>query len=166
MSTSEVSPAGQLSAQSLLRNAMARWQLVSLCSLIGGIAGAGTALLLPSYYRAEAAFQADNPTPSLLGNAVTGLASQVGLLQLGSQTGAQFFGDLLSTDAVLRRVAHATFQGQLGTLPLYAIYDLADEPAARRDFDAVKELRDALNVDVNTRTNVVRFSFEARTPEL
>lgn len=155
------------SGRRILRRVLARWKLVALYSASGAIAGTATVLLLPSYYRSEAAFQAENNAPSLLNNGVAGLATQVGLLQLGSQNGVQFLGDLLPTDAVLRRVAHATLPGDQGaTTTLYALYRLTDEPAARRDFDAVRRLRSAMDVDVNPRTNVVRFSLEARTPEL
>lgn len=154
------------SGRRILRRALERWRLVALCSTSGAIAGTTTVLLLPSYYRSEAAFQAENNAPSLLNNGVAGLATQVGLLQLGSQNGVQFLGDLLPTDAVLRRVAHATFPGEGATTTLYTLYRLTDEPEARRDFDAVRQLRSSIDVDVNPRTNVVRFSLEARTPEL
>src|SRR5215831_11266955 len=121
-----ITPAWQVSGRVLVRRALARWRLVLLCVLVGAIAGAGTSFLLPTYFRAEAAFQAENNAPSLLSSGMAGLATQVGLLQLGSQNGAQFFGDLLPTDAVLRRVAHATFPTSHGTAPLPAIYEVSD----------------------------------------
>jgi len=49
---------------------------------------------------------------------------------------------------------------------LATVYGYEGEPADLRDFYSVRRLRNALKVDVNIRTGVVRFSVEARTPEL
>src|SRR5207244_9649902 len=75
---------------------------------VGALAAAGTALVLPSYYRSGAAFQAEVPTQAPLSGTLAGLASQFGGLQLSSGQGnPQLLGELLNTDAVLRRVASA-----------------------------------------------------------
>jgi len=133
---------------------------------LGGVVGGGTALLLPSYYQSGAAFQAETTSPTQISGALAGLASQIGNLQLGTQTSAQFFGDLLTTDAVLRRLIQERFPWQGQVASLAQIYGLADQSEGLRDFNTVRKLRKALGVDVNIRTGVVHFSVEARTPEL
>jgi uncharacterized protein involved in exopolysaccharide biosynthesis len=136
------------------------------CVAIGLIAAGVTAFLLPSYYRSGAAFQAETNPPTRLSGALAGLASEIGNLQLGSQNNAQFFGDLLKTDAVLRRVAQANYPWREDSATLATIYGFDDEPPALQSYHVVRQLRAALSVDVTIRTGVVRFSLEARTPRL
>ncbi len=152
-------------AETLLRQARARWRRLLAFALVGGVAGGGTALLLPSYYQSGAAFQAESNPSTPLSGALAGLASQVGNLQLTAPN-AQFFGDLLTTDAVLRRLTSDSFpwRGRLVALP--AIYGFDGNPDGLRVYNTVKKLRNALTVGVTTRTGVVRFAVEARTPEL
>jgi uncharacterized protein involved in exopolysaccharide biosynthesis len=49
---------------------------------------------------------------------------------------------------------------------LAVVYGYDDEPPGRRDYLTVRKLRKAMAVDVNIRTGIVRFSVEARTPQL
>lgn len=136
-------------------------------TILGGAVATATVLILPSYYRSTAAFEAEATPQNQLAGALGGLASQIGNLSLGSpQNSPQFFADLLTTDAVLGRVAQAKYPYLGSVLPLPAIYRFDDEPPAARDFHTVKMLRNAISLDVNTRTNVVKFSVEARTPQL
>jgi uncharacterized protein involved in exopolysaccharide biosynthesis len=152
--------------EELVRAARQHWRSLAAFAVLGGVVGGGTALLLPSYYQSGAAFQAESTNPTQISGALAGLASQIGNLQLGTQTSAQFFGDLLTTDAVLRRVVHSPLPWQGHATPLAQIYGYQDQPEGLRDFNTVRKLRKALGVDVNIRTGVVRFSVEARTPEL
>ena len=140
--------------------------MIALFGLLGGVAGAVTAMLQPSYYQSGAAFQAETSQPTQLTGALAGLASQIGNLPLGSQNSGQFFSDLLTTDAVLKRVAQASFPSQGAAVSLATIYGFADLPEALREYNTVRKLRTALRTDVNLRTGVVHFSIEARTPEL
>lgn len=136
-------------------------------TILGGAVATATVLILPSYYRSTAAFEAEATPQNQLAGALGGLASQIGNLSLGSpQNSPQFFADLLTTDAVLGRVAQAKYPYLGSVLSLPAIYRFDDEPPAARDFHTVKMLRNAISLDVNTRTNVVKFSVEARTPQL
>ena len=153
-------------AEVMLRKARGHWRSLAVLGLLGGVVAGGVAVALPSYYQSSAAFQAESSPVSPISGALAGLASQIGNLQLGSQTSSQFFADLLTTDAVLRRVLTDSlpWQGHKATLP--TIFGLEDQAPALRDFNAVKKLRKAIAVDVNIRTGVVRFSVEARTPEL
>ena len=69
-----------------------------------------------------------------------------GSVPMGAQTNAQLLGDLLTSDTVLRRVARGRFP-EAGPL-------------------TVEQLRRAILVAVNLRTAVVRFTVDARTPQL
>jgi len=150
----------------VLRDLARHWRFTIGLALLGAVAGGATALLLPSYYRSSSAFQAESaPTPQISG-ALAGLASQIGGLNVATQNNAQLFADLLTTDAILRRVAAAAYPWQTGAAPLAAIYGYDGEPAGWREFRTVRKLRRQLTVDVNIRTGVVRFSIEARTPAL
>jgi len=67
-----------------------------------------------------------------------------GTVPVGAQTNAQFLADLLTSDTVLRRVAQGAGSGG----------------------PSVDRLRQAIHVSVNLRTAIVRFSVDARTPQL
>jgi uncharacterized protein involved in exopolysaccharide biosynthesis len=153
-------------AREALRQAHLRWRTFLAFALFGGAVGGGTALLLPSFYRSGAAFQAETSVPTSVSGTLAGLASQFGNLQLSGQNGAQFFGDLLSTDAVLRRLVHDSFPLEGRLAPLSVLYGLDRTPDELLEYNIVKKLRRALIVGVNVRTGVVRFSVEGRTPML
>jgi uncharacterized protein involved in exopolysaccharide biosynthesis len=151
----------------LLLRARARWPFVLGCTILGGAVAAGTAMVLPSYYRSTAAFQAQATPQTQLPGALAGLASQFGNFSLGNpENSPQFFGDLLRSDAVLGRVAQNAYPYRGEVVPLTTIYGFAHDAPAMRDYRTVKKLREAISVDVNGRTNVVKVGIEARTPEL
>ena len=72
------------------------------------------------------------------------LDTQGGNVPVGVQTNAQFLADLLTSDTVLRRVAQGAGPGG----------------------PSVDQLRQAIHVSVNLRTAIVRFTVDARTPQL
>jgi uncharacterized protein involved in exopolysaccharide biosynthesis len=78
-------------------------------------------------------------------SAVVFRAQQGREVQGGARTNAQFLADLLISDTVLRRVANG---------------------APVDEHLTVDGLRRAIKVDVNLRTGVVRFTVDARTPQL
>jgi len=167
-------PAWYTTTTRVLRLARANWRFVLTLATLGAGVSTVTALLLPSRYRARAAFQAESPPsqPSLSNLGLAGvLGSQLsGLQQLGPQNTALLLADLVTTDAVLRRVVNATYpwQGPSGerSATLAAIYGFGDKRPALRDFLAVNKLRRAVSVQTGIRTGIVRFAVEQRTPEL
>jgi uncharacterized protein involved in exopolysaccharide biosynthesis len=159
-------PAWYVALRNLGGQALKHWRQLALFTLVGGAAGGVTAFLLPSYYESGAAFQAEASSPAQMGGALAGLAAQFGNIQIGPQNTAQFFGDLLTTDAVLGRVVRANVPWQGSWVPLTTVYGLAGKSDGMREFYAAKKLRSAMNVDVNVRTGVVRFAIEALAPEL
>jgi uncharacterized protein involved in exopolysaccharide biosynthesis len=150
-----------------MRQVLASWRWLGAAAVVGAVIGVATALLLPSRYTAGASFQAEAPAsaPSL-GGALAGLASQIGGIQLTTQSNAQLFGDLLRTGAVLRRVVQARYPWRGDTVLLAAIWRLDRRPTGLRDHLAVRKLAKSMRVDVNIRTGVVGFAVEAGTPEL
>jgi uncharacterized protein involved in exopolysaccharide biosynthesis len=155
----------------LWRLARLYWREVLTLAVTGAVVGAGTVLVLPSRYRAKAAFQAENPpneTP--LGGGIAGLlGSQLASLPLGGamQNRPQLLAELLVTDAVLRHVVHATFPWEGQPQTLISIYGFASKPRPElRDYLAIKKLHRAVSVDVDVRTGIVRFEVEAYTPDL
>jgi uncharacterized protein involved in exopolysaccharide biosynthesis len=153
-------------AEQALKQARRHWRSLAALPLTGAVAGGITAIMLPSYYRSGAAFQAESASPAQLSGALVGLASQIGGLPLSGQSSPQLFGDLLTTDAVLRRVTRATFPWMGKMVRLTNVYGYDGKPEGLREFSTVTKLRAALSVDVNNRTGVVRFEVEARSPEL
>jgi uncharacterized protein involved in exopolysaccharide biosynthesis len=163
-------PAWYVTGVQLWREARANWRLVLTLALAGAAGGTAAALLLPSRYEARAAFQAENPPSQLaLGGVGIGglLGSQLGGLGIGgSQSTPQLLADLLTTDAVLRRVVNATYPWDGQSMTLAAIYGFDKKPAVLRDFLAIRKLRHGLSTDLDIRTGVVRFRVEGWTPEL
>lgn len=159
-------PAWYLTLRDITARGLRHWRQLTLFAVAGGASGAVTATLLPSYYESGAAFQAESGQPAQIGTALAGLAAQFGNIQIGPQNSAQFFGDLLATDAILRRVVRVNVPWRGAWIPLTSVYGLADKPEALREYTAVKRLRSALRTDVNLRTGVVRFAIQARSPEL
>lgn len=151
----------------LLRRVRDRWIFVAVLSFGGAAVTTGVVLVLPSYYTASGAFQAESTVPSqLLTSSLGGLASQLGNLGLSGTNNAQLFGDLLTSEAVMRRVAGSTFPWRDGSSALPKIYGYDRQDAGLSQYNTVKKLRRSVSVDVNLRTGEVKFSIEARSPAL
>ena len=144
-----------------------RWKSLVLLALAGGVAGGAASFLVTPMFESSAAFQAEAPNSFQLQGSLAGLASQLGGLPLGGGTvNAQFFADILPSDAVLRRVISDTFSWDGRNASLHEIYGLDDKPSPLREYLTVNRLRRALNSSVNVRTNMVRFTVEAPSPDL
>ncbi|MGE0352266.1 MAG: GNVR domain-containing protein [Gemmatimonadales bacterium] len=150
----------------ILRALRDRWRMVLAYTLAAGVVATATALLLPRYYTSEGSFQAEASTPSALSGALSGLASQLGALQFGTPLNTQFFADLLSTHAVLDRVAGASYPWRGEVVSLAQVYGYDNADSARRAYKTLKRLRKRISTDLNIRSGVIHFAVEARTPEL
>lgn len=155
-----------LTGAGLLAAAREHWKTVAGFGFLGALVATVTVLLLPPRFSAGASFQAENPSPAVMGGALAGIASQLGGLQLTTQSNALLLGDLLRTEAVLRRAARATYPWLGAHVPLAVVYRLDGKPEGLRDLLTVRRLRRFLSTDVNIRTGIVAFSVQARTPEL
>jgi uncharacterized protein involved in exopolysaccharide biosynthesis len=164
--TTGTAPSWYLATENLLRDARTHWKLLLTLTLTGGLAGGATAIVLPSYYQSGGSFQADVPPQNSLSSGLAGFASQLTNLPIGGQTNSQFLGDLLTTDAVLGRVARDSFMLNAKMTSLPMIYGYGRDPARLSEYNTVRQLRKAIRLDVSIRTGVVSFALEARTPEL
>ena len=154
-------------AARLVDRSRAAWRSLLVFALVGGAVGAGASFLIAPVFESEAAFQAETQSSLQLPGSLAGLASQLGSLPIGGTVNAQFFADILPADAVLRRVTADSFPWKGRMAPLAVIYGVDDDqPAPMQEYITVNRLRRSLTVSVNTRTNMVRFSVEAPTPEL
>lgn len=154
-------------ASRLVERGRVQWKSLVALALAGGVAGAATSFLITPMFESSAAFQAEPTSNYQLQGSLAGLASQLGGLPLGGGTvNAQFFADILPSDAVLRRVISDTFPWKGGSATLDQIYGLSDKPAPLRDYLTINRIRRSLQSTVNNRTNMVRFTVEAPAPDL
>jgi uncharacterized protein involved in exopolysaccharide biosynthesis len=146
----------------------AAWRSLLVFGLVGGVAGIGGSYLISPVFQSTATFQAESPPGLQLQGMLAGLTSQLGNLPLagGTTVNAQFFGDILPSDAVLRRVVRDSFPWKGARTTLDVIYGVEDKPSPMKEFVVVNRLRRSLQTSVNSRTNMVRFTVEAGSPEL
>jgi uncharacterized protein involved in exopolysaccharide biosynthesis len=153
-------------ANRLMDRARNSWKSLLVFGLLGGVAGAAASFLISPTFESTAAFQAEAPSSSPIQGSLAGLASQLGGLPLTGMVNAQFFADILPSDAVLRRVISDTFPWKGSRATLAQVYNLEDKPLPLREYILVNRVRRSLSSTVNTRTNMVRFTVEAPAPDL
>ena len=154
-------------ANRLIERSRIRWMSLVVFAFVGGVAGAAASYLVTPMFESSAAFQAEPTNNFQLQGSLAGLASQLGGLPLGGGTvNAQFFADILPSDAVLRRVISDTFAWKGRNATLHEIYGVDDKLSPLKDYLAVNRLRRAITSSVNVRTNMVRFTVEAPAPDL
>jgi uncharacterized protein involved in exopolysaccharide biosynthesis len=161
-----VQPEWYLLAKRTIDSVWRAWGVFLTFSLVGGIIALVATYVLPASYRAGAAFQAEAAPSGQLGGGLSSALNAIPGLQIGGTTSALLLGDLLKTDAVLRRVIQDSFPWKDGRVSLAKIYGYDRKADLVRDYRTVNKLRKAIAVDVDIRTSIVRFSVEARTPEL
>lgn len=144
-----------------------RWKSLAVFALVGGVVGVAASFLVTPTFESSAAFQAEPTSNYQLQGSLAGLASQLGGLPLGGGTvNAQFFADILPSDAVLSRVITDTFpyKGQPATLE--QVYRVSGKPSPLKEYILANRVRRSISSTVNTRTNMVRFSVEAPAADL
>ncbi len=160
------SPGWYHASQQLLSGARRNWKSLLVFSLVGGAIAMGIVLLIPRSYMATAAFQAEQPPQPMLNGSLSGLAAQFGALQLSGGSLPQFYGDLVTSDAVLGRVGEAQYPWKGATTPLATIYGYQAKAPDMRRYLTRRRLKASIGTVVNTRTGVVSFQVEANSPEL
>ena len=154
-------------ANRLVERGRVRWRSLVVFALVGGAAGAAASFLITPMFESSAAFQAEPTNNIQLQGSLAGLASQLGGLPLGGGTvNAQFFADILPSDAVLHRVISDSFPWKGGKATLHQVYGVDDKSPPLREYLTVNRLRRAIRSSVNVRTNMVRFTVEAPAPDL
>ena len=162
-------PPEHLSALSLLNVLLRQRWLVAVCALGLFAAVVGVGLARDRSYTSSAAFL---PQQRRNGNALSGLASQLGLnvpLSDGTQS-PQFYVDLLTSREILKSVVVTRFTSQRGRTPaegtLLELYELGEtEPALRRE-EALRRLRTQIDASVSPKTGVVSLSVTTLDPSL
>ena len=160
-----------LSADALVNRLIDRgrihWKSLVLFALAGGVVGVAASFLVTPTFESSAAFQAEPTSNYQLQGSLAGLASQLGGLPLGSSTvNAQFFADILPSDAVLGRVITDTFPYKGERATLEQVYDQTDKPSPLKEYILANRLRRSISSTVNSRTNMVRFTVEAPAADL
>jgi uncharacterized protein involved in exopolysaccharide biosynthesis len=151
--------------------------VAALPIVLGGIAG-GLSLLRPRQYAARAAFVATEPQP--LTNSLSALstvATQLGVPALSavannsSTVSAQFYGDLLTSNAVLDSAVNTTYDasapGEFGGIPFHGTLIEYVEPTGKTAADnrvATMEavIKGMLTVNVDRPTGIVRFQVHTK----
>lgn len=160
-----------LSADALVNRLIDRgrihWKSLVLFALAGGVVGVAASFLVTPTFESSAAFQAEPTSNYQLQGSLAGLASQLGGLPLGGSTvNAQFFADILPSDAVLGRVITDTFPYKGERVTLEQVYHQIDKPSPLKEYILANRLRRSISSTVNSRTNMVRFTVEAPAADL
>jgi uncharacterized protein involved in exopolysaccharide biosynthesis len=151
----------------LVDRSRARWKSLLVLSLVGGVVGAAASFLVTPAFESSVAFQAEPTSNYQLQGSLAGLASQLGGLGLGATTvNAQFFADILPSDAVLGRVITDTFPYKGERATLEQVYRLTSKPSPLKEYILTNRLRRSISSSVNNRTNMVRFTVEAPAADL
>jgi len=159
---------GGVSSSSLVRM-LWEWRLrIGAVVLAAMIAGAGIGVILPRWYGSGGSFIVDaGPSPTS-GNAVLGLASQLGLMTSSSSTSPQFYADLLESRTLLERLVTTPYPFRAGGTPqtLSQLWSGHLQPDAVDLDRAVRKLGDHYSASANPRTGVVTLTLEGPTPEV
>lgn len=159
-----------LSIPAVVAAALRHPRLVLGLPLVAMALTTAAVLLIPSTYTAIVTFVPEVGTSGSLPPGLAGLASQLNIsaTSQGSQS-PQFYADLIQSRSILDSVvvtryprAHAAQTDSANLLGLYGSQGSLD----RQIEDAAKELRKALTVSVDTKTNVVTLKVDAPDPAL
>jgi uncharacterized protein involved in exopolysaccharide biosynthesis len=154
-----------------------RLQLLSL-AVAGAIVGGLGSLLFPQKYETHTSFVSVGGTSIRLPAGLSGLASVAQFAGLASALGGgesqplspYFFGDLVTSDALLTQLAVAPFPEPGAkddrTLPLRELLHVSGRSATDSLVRTVKRLRKAFTVEIQSRTGVVTVTFTDRDPGL
>ncbi len=154
-----------------------RIELLALAAA-GAIIGGVGSLLVPQKYEAHTSFLSLGGTSIRLPAGLSGLASVVQSTALASAFGGgesqplspYFFGDLVTSDALLTQLAVAPFPEPNATdgrtVPLRELLHISGRSATDSLVRAVKRLRKAFTVEIQSRTGVVTVTFTNRDPDL
>src|SRR5688500_1220473 len=147
-----------------------RRQLILLLSIIVAGLALVVALVLPPSFTATTVFVPESPGGSRLPAGLAGLVGQLGLpLDLDAARSPRFYADVLKSRALLERVLLSRYPDPRSTgdsASLLQVLDVRGRDDGERLARGVRKLEDRINTQVNTQTNMVRFSVELRYPAL
>ena len=158
----EVVPPAILAAASELSR---RRRLIIACLVVGAVLATGAWLRLGRRYAAFASFIALSSGRSLP-SSLAGVASQFGVSLPSSNDGEspQFYSGLVQTRILLSRVLRTPIQssGRQTTLR----DEFTRDTSAKGEAKAVRNLRKVIEVDIDSRTGMLRVGMRLRDPEL
>lgn len=152
-STSEVGPL------EVLAGPLRYWRLVMTVVVTSSLLVAALTFVLPERFEASASFVTDPGRTADVTGGLASLAGRFGLgdLQLGSSS-PQFYADLLSSRAVLRRVLNARVPTPAGVLQVMDVLGVDERDSLRRFEVGERALSRRIDVRVNRVTNRVDLS--------
>ena len=142
-----------------------RRRLISAWIVLGAILATGAWLQFGRRYAAFASFIALSSGRSLP-SSLAGVASQFGVSLPSNNDGEspQFYSGLVQTRILLSRVLRAPLQLTGRQTTLRAVF--TRDATARGEAKAVRDLRKAIEVDIDSRTGMLRVGMRLRDPEL
>lgn len=156
-----------------------RWRLLVVSGGLVAAAIVVVSLVLPPVYRAEGSFVSNTTggvkLPQGLGSmmGLAGMASQLGM-NLGNEPSESptFYAQLVDSRELLTRLLLSEFPDPRpasagDSVPLVAILTLGRNPSPERRLErGIERLRDAMRVEADVRTNLVKLSVDTPWPEL
>lgn len=142
------------------------------------ILGLAASVIIPPVYRSKASFIANSSSTSKLQGALGGSSGLGGIIsQLGGSVGGDpsespnFYVHLLSSRELLTRLLESKFPNPRTDAPndsatLLSILRIKTSDPQRRLELGVKQMSDAMTTGMDSKTNLVWFSVDARSAEL
>lgn len=142
-----------------------RRRLILLCLLVGALLATAAWLRFGRRYAAFASFIALSSGRSLP-SSLAGVASQFGVSLPSSNDGEspQFYSGLVQTRILLSRVLHTHLLSGGRQTTLRELF--TRDTTAKGEAKAVRDLRKVIEVDIDSRTGMLRVGMRLRDPEL
>jgi uncharacterized protein involved in exopolysaccharide biosynthesis len=157
---------------------VARWRMVVSVMVGAVLLGLAASVIVPPLYRSKASFVANSSSSSKLQGALGNSSGLGGIIsQLGGSVGGDpsespnFYVALLSSRELLTRLLESKFPNPRTAAPgdsatLLSILRIKKADPERRMELAVKQMSKAIDAGLDTKTNMVFFSVDARWGEL
>jgi uncharacterized protein involved in exopolysaccharide biosynthesis len=144
-------------------------KLISRITALATVAAIVVSLLLPEYFRSSATLLPETETNKLAAlGGLSDLAALAGISVGGEGSLAKLYPTIMKSESVLRNVILAEYQTMEHKTPVSLIkFWEIEEETPELDYEhALKALRDALEVSLDTKTSIVTVAIETREPQL
>jgi uncharacterized protein involved in exopolysaccharide biosynthesis len=176
--TAQATATDHLTFTELIAGIVARWRLILATAVACALAGLVASIVIPPVYRSNASFVANSSSNSRLQGVLGGMTGMDGILsQLGGSVGGDpsespnFYLHLLSSRELLTRLLESRFPDPHTDTPgdsatLLSILRVRNSDPQRRMELGVKRMKKAIRPEMDTRTNLVWFSADARSSDM
>lgn len=130
---------------------------------------AGISLILPEYYRASASLMPETERAKLGGvGGLSELAAMAGVSVGGDLSHAKLYPTIMTSEAILRNVIFAKYRvaESDSAQNLIQLWEIAEKSETHSYELALKRLRDALEISLDNKTNVVTVAIEMEDAQL